>query len=96
MRFPFATIYQSFARKNGGIWASRADIIWYGMLLLAGVFALLLAADGYLFYVSHLRERVSTPLPPRSVTLSENEIDEALRLIDDRGQKLKALLGEEK
>ncbi len=83
-------------RSGAGIFTlPRETLIFYGIVLLASLLGLLLAADGYLFYISQLKARMlPTHLPP-APTLSAAEIDEALRLLNEREQKMQTLLGEE-
>lgn len=83
---------------GGDLAARRGDYVFGGMLALAALLMLLLAIDGYTFYVSHLRERTAATPFRRSASLVPGDIDAVLRILDERGQKLEALLsgGEDK
>ncbi len=92
MGFSFAKLYQILPR-GGDISARRPEYVFGGMAALGILLVLLLGIDGYMFYVSHLRERESAAPFRRSVSLSPQEIDEVLGLLDAREQKLQTLLG---
>lgn len=67
-------------------------MIFVGVLFLAIVFLALVAVDAYLFYTVRKREAaVSSPSAPAAV-LTSQEIDQAIKLIDQRNQEYQALL----
>lgn len=73
---------------------NRADIIFKGILLLAGLLIVLLAIDGYTFWsIRREASEVANPLIRRSVPLTEEEINEVLNLLDEQNQSLQEILG---
>lgn len=73
----------------------RNDVIFGIMLMLGALAALTLAADGYAFYLSHLREPAAVAAGRGSAMLTEQEIDEVAQILNEREEKMKALLGGE-
>ena len=83
-------------RSGAGIFTlPRETLIFYGIVLLASLLGLLLAADGYLFYISQLKAESPVPRLSSAPTLSAVEIDEVIRLLNERERKMQKLLGEE-
>ena len=73
----------------------RSDAV-FGLIVLLGVAAVCLAViDGYVFYSSQMRASAPAHRVERKAMLTELEIDQALRLLDSRAEKLEALLGGE-
>lgn len=70
------------------------DAAIFGMVLLLALLAGVLAGvDGYALYLSHVGEPlplIPTRNPP---SLSAQDIDGALKLLDEREEKVQALLG---
>lgn len=74
--------------------AWERDTIVFGIVVLLGVLAAaLIAIDGYVLYLSHVREPL--PIFPSRVSkqISEQEIDVILQLLDEREIKMRSLLG---
>lgn len=94
MKSFFANLWE-FAFRNGRTAAlERRDVIFYAMAFLALLLGFLILVDVYLFYISYVRPRPPVPVSHRAVTLAPQDIDEAIRLLDEREQKLQSLLGE--
>ena len=70
------------------------DIIFSGVLVLAALLAALLAFDGWSFYAAVSRESISPPPSEKKARaqLSEQDIDGAIRLLDERRQRMNEIL----
>lgn len=95
MQFSLAKLKRFAVLKRQGRGPARTDVMFGGMIFLIGTFLLLLAVDGYLFYQVRIRERAPPAPVQDAVMLLPREIDEVIRLLDQRAQEFQALLGSE-
>ena len=72
---------------------SREDIVIYGIFAALFLFAALLLWDGYLFYRTTVRKDNQEIFLSPSSPFSENQVDEVIRLLDEREEKFRTLLG---
>lgn len=84
----FSSLFSAEKRAT----ASRGDWIFSGILILATLFLLLLAWDGYVFYLVRLEAREEAISRGAPVNLSEKDINETVKLLDARGQKFSEIL----
>lgn len=91
MKFSFA-LFRKLKPAGGKGIMTYENAIFAGALFLAAVFVLLVAVDAYLFYTVRSREAAALPPPVPPATLTSQEIDEVIELIDRRAQEYKALL----
>lgn len=73
-----------------------ANIIFGAALLLLAVLAGLIVVDGYLFYTLRQSERATRVVAgsrAASSALSEQEIEDTIRLLDQRSEEYQSLLG---
>ncbi len=91
MKFSFALFKKL---KPAGIKAllTDANIICAGVLSLAVFFVVLIAIDAYLFYAVRNRESEAVPSPAPTAALAAREIDDAIKLVDQRAKEYEALL----
>lgn len=68
------------------------NVIFASVLFLVGVFAALIATDGYLFYTVRRREAATPPLSVPVAAFTPQDIDETIKLINRREQEYNALL----
>jgi len=71
---------------------TRANVIFTGALFLVIAFIIFIAVDAYLFFTVRTRESGTASPRASSVTLTSQDIDEAIKLIDQREQEYQALL----
>ena len=70
------------------------DMVFYGLLAVAALFGVLVFLDGYFFITAVLQEPVQpSEFPLVHAPLSERDIDEAIRLLDERAQKFNEVFG---
>lgn len=92
-----ASLFSKFTtlfRGRSLVW--ERDTIVFGIIVLLGVLGIaLLVIDGYVLYLSHIREPV--PIFPSRISksISEQEIDAVLQLLDEREIKMRSLVGGE-
>lgn len=70
------------------------NLVFYGLLGVAVLFGIMLFFDGY-FFVTVVLQGPAQPseFPLVHTPFSERDIDEAIRLLDERAQKFNELLG---
>lgn len=78
--------------KKGLLRLGERDVIFYAMLAVAFLSAVLLIFDGYFFFVVAGREHAPAAAPSRA-TFSDREIDEVIRMLDERAEKFDAIMG---
>lgn len=72
---------------------SRKDVIFYGVL---AVFVLILSLtmwDGFVFYQTLFEERGEVQVVSSFEKISSEDIDEVVRILDEREKKFKEILG---
>ncbi len=91
MKFSFA-LSKKFNPSGVKKHLTEANIIFGGALFLAMVFLALMAVDAYLFYAARGRESGAPPPSASPPAFTPQDIDEAIKLIDQRAQEYQALL----
>ncbi|MFY9462950.1 MAG: hypothetical protein WAP52_02055 [Candidatus Sungiibacteriota bacterium] len=88
----FQTLFKKL--KPAGIkkLLTDANMIFASVLFLACVFLAMVAVDAYLFYTVRTSETAALPPPAPPAALSAKDIDEVIKLIDQREQEYQALL----
>ena len=76
--------------NGGGL--SRDNLIVGGALIMIGLFAFLVSWDGYTFYITVFKERKVDIGQRIMKPLRSSEIDEVIKLLDERNEKFDALL----
>lgn len=71
---------------------SREEILVWGTVTILFFLVAIILWDGYLFYHTTIRKRVPGALVKKAVTLSPEEIEEVVNLLDERKQKFDELL----
>ena len=92
------TFFSKFVAPFTGFRASsveRSAVIFSVVILLGILAAVLLAVDGYLFYFSSMREDIPVASTKNSPLLTDRDIDTALQFLNDREEKMRAILGGE-
>lgn len=72
---------------------TAADIIFGGVGVLACILAGLIAIDGYIFYIVSRHEYENALSSSSEITISGAEVDNIIRLLDERAAEYQALLG---
>ena len=78
-----------------GISADRNTVVFGAVVLLCLLALVLAGIDGYALYLSHFREDVPVAPLRNAVSFSTQDIDGVLNLLDEREEKIRALLGGE-
>ena len=94
MKLSFASLL-FFRRKTDAppeLGALRRTIFLWGLASLACALVCLLAIDGYLFYTVRTRSASRQESGNASAKFSPDELDEVLRLLDQREQEFTSLL----
>lgn len=71
----------------------RENALFFAVLGLGAVLAGVLLWDAFVFYAVQNVETNGTSVPPPARILQEKDIDEIIKLLDDRARALDALLG---
>lgn len=70
------------------------DMVFYGLLTVAVLLGALVSLDGYFFVTAVLHEPAQpSDFPLVHGSLSGRDIDEAIRLLDERAQKFNEMFG---
>lgn len=72
---------------------TRENLTVWGVAALGCLFALVLFWDGYLFYQIVVKGREAARPLEKRITLTGEEIDGVVRLLDEREQKFNEILG---
>ncbi len=92
--FPFLKFVRLSEIKKKFSSVGERDMIFYGLLAVAVLFGVLVFLDGY-FFVTTVLQGSAQPsgFPLVHASLSERDIDETVRLLDERAQKFNEMLG---
>ena len=71
---------------------SREDIVVYGIFAIILIFTALIFGDGYLFYQTVVVPDSIEIFSPKVSFFSEEQVNEVIRLLDEREDKFKTLL----
>ena len=71
----------------------RDEFIILGVIILALFLAALIIFDAYFFYTSLKAEKEVVQAPHKITTLTSVEIDEAIKVLDERQQEFNRILG---
>jgi len=69
----------------------RSDIIFWGVMGLGVILAVLLVLDGYVFYQVFFGQRMETEIQ-RITDFPAEELNQLIKLLDERQEKLKEVL----
>lgn len=95
--YDMTSFFSKFAALFTGIrsfsW-QRETVVLAAMVMLMALAAVLFVVDGYVLSRSHLRAPVSITPARKGALLTEQDIDDALNLLDARAKKMNAILDE--
>lgn len=79
--------------KLRGLRFTRENLTVWGIVALACLFAFVLFWDGYLFYRTVVKGREGAPPLEKRTILTSTELDEVVRLLDERRARFNEILG---
>ena len=95
----FSILWSKFIRRSerdtSAPEVSERDVLFSVLLGVILLGLTLLSVDGYLFYTTVMRRDAPLAVTPKvRVPLSGENIDEAIRLIDERARKFREILNQ--